>query len=378
MRYYLFVIFNLILLFCNRLYAQQIAIGILVNQQVSTLVFNPSVGKYTIKVDNQVFCTIQANEPAYLNISNGKIRLTTVKGRNTECRSLLFEAASNEAYFSIKPVGIDIPSRFYDDNLKVKLDGRHLVIVNLIDLEKYISGVVESEGGNFAPDEYYKSQAVLCRTYLLNHLTRHAAEGYELCDNVHCQAYNGRSSNSSIRKASEVTRGIAAFDSEGKYITAAFHSNCGGETEDAKNVWLQPKSYLKPVKDKYCRGTKNSTWEKKIPLNDWIQYLQRAGLRVVEGDETYLQFTQINRQAFYKVRKDSISFVRIRGDWKLRSAFFSVRVQGEFVILSGRGYGHGIGLCQEGAMQMARLGFGYEDILKFYYENIHLDDYRKL
>lgn len=350
----------------------------MVNQQVSTLVFNPSVGKYTIKVDNQVFCTIQANEPAYLNISNGKIRLTTVKGRNTECHSLLFEAASKDAYFSIKPIGLDIPSRFYDDNLKVKLEGKHLVIVNLIDLEKYVSGVVESEGGNFAPDEYYKSQAVLCRTYLLNHLTRHAAEGYELCDNVHCQAYNGRSSNSSIRKASEETRGIAAFDSEGKYITAAFHSNCGGETEDAKNVWLQPKSYLKPVKDKYCRGTKNSTWEKKIPLNDWIQYLQRAGLRVAEGDETYLQFTQINRQAFYKVRKDSISFVRIRGDWKLRSAFFSVRVQGEFVILSGRGYGHGIGLCQEGAMQMARLGFGYEDILKFYYENIYLDDYRKL
>lgn len=363
---FLFVIFNI------ELFSQKINVGLFVNQHISSLVFIPSGAEYELWGDSIVLGILKPNEAVYLNLDKGKVLLNTLTGKRGVFNKLKFRALSSVASFSCKTINPSNKSRFYDDDFEVFAERNCLTLVNSIDIEKYISGVVESEGGNYAPDEYYKSQAVLCRTYALGHISRHQNEGFQLCDNVHCQAYNGQSTNSSIRKAAFETSGIVAVDADNKYITAAFHANCGGETEDAKNVWVQGLPYLKPVKDNYCRGTKAATWERRIPLADWVAYLQRAGVKVNEQDATYMQCTQLVRQPYYHVNLDSLNFSRIRNDWKLRSSFFSVRVENDIVILSGRGYGHGIGLCQEGAMQMARVGYTYKEILKFYYYNIKL------
>ena len=356
--------------------SQPLRVGIFANQSVTSLVVIPSGGSYALVGDSLSLGTLKANEAIYLNLSNGKVSLNSLSGKRGVFKRLKLNALSQDATFSCKPITPSCSSRFYDDSFEVIAERTRLIIVNQVDIEKYVSGVVESEGGNYAPDEYYKSQAVLCRTYSFAHFSRHENEGFQLCDGVHCQAYNGRSTNSFIRKAAFETAGIVAVDTDNKYITAAFHANCGGETEDARNVWVQGLPYLKPVKDNYCRGTKAATWEKRIALSDWVAYLNRSNMHVTAEDATYMQCTQLTRQHYYRVNGDSLNFSRIRNDWKLRSSFFSVRIENDMVILSGRGYGHGIGLCQEGAMQMARVGYGYREILNFYYFNIKLVPYQ--
>jgi stage II sporulation protein D len=86
-------------------------------------------------------------------------------------------------------------------------------------------------------------------------------------------------------------------------------------------------------------------------------------------------FTQSNGRSIYFVEKDlKIPLKIIRADFQLKSTYFSVEQKGEMVVFSGKGYGHGVGLCQEGAMRMAKLNYSYKDILKYYYKDVHLVD----
>ena len=91
-----------------------------------------------------------------------------------------------------------------------------------------------------------------------------------------------------------------------------------------------------------------------------------------------LNFKQTTRQKEYRLGTLSIPFNQIRTDLDLRSAWFSVRVAGDSVVLDGRGYGHGVGLCQEGAMEMARVGYSWLDIVHFYFHDVKVEDYREM
>ena len=83
-----------------------------------------------------------------------------------------------------------------------------------------------------------------------------------------------------------------------------------------------------------------------------------------------LAFYQPPRKTFYTINSNSLRLTKIRNDWKLRSNFFSIQIQNNNIILSGRGYGHGIGMCQEGAMLMGRKKMSFTDIIKFYYKDV--------
>jgi stage II sporulation protein D len=97
--------------------------------------------------------------------------------------------------------------------LHIKLKNEQLLFVNDVNFEKYIAGVVEAEGGPNAPLEYFKTQAILCRTYAMKYYNKHLNEGFNLCDEVHCQAYKGRvSKNEDILKAAIETSGLVIVD----------------------------------------------------------------------------------------------------------------------------------------------------------------------
>jgi stage II sporulation protein D len=89
-------------------------------------------------------------------------------------------------------------------------------------------------------------------------------------------------------------------------------------------------------------------------------------------EDVPLEFRKQERFSYYVVGEDSLSAVRIREDLELRSAFFSVFEEADSIVIMGRGYGHGVGLCQEGAMSMARKGHTYRDILDFYLSGIRI------
>jgi stage II sporulation protein D len=247
-------------------------------------------------------------------------------------------------------------------------------LINICDPETYIAGVVRAEGGEKKNIEYFKSQAVIARTYLYRNINKHITDGYDLCDNTHCQAYNGITSDSLIIFAALETSGIVILGPDSTLINSAFHSNCGGETAASEDVWLTDQSYLKSVRDQYCVTSRNAAWQKILSKEDWINFLVNSGYKGNKEDPVLLNFSQQKRMKDLSVRNFSLPLRKVRDELNLRSSFFSVTVQGDSVVLNGRGYGHGVGLCQEGAMVMASKGFDFKKIINYYYTGVRIAD----
>ena len=163
------------------------------------------------------------------------------------------------------------------------------------------------------------------------------------------------------------------FRSDINLITATFFSNCGGQTANSDEVWKQNLYYLHTVKDTFCLHENNAVWKKKIPKNTWKSYLKQHGFPEASmNGECPLEYFQNGREQYLSKGNIQIPFVDIRKDFKLKSAFFDVIPNGNNITFKGRGFGHGVGLCQEGAMRMAKTGHSYIEILHFYYEDVHM------
>jgi stage II sporulation protein D len=264
--------------------------------------------------------------------------------------------------------------QYYSGDLQSFPDLGTLVFINISDVEKYISGVVKAEGGTGKNLEYFKTQAIIARTYMYKYFDKHLADRYNVCDNTHCQAFNGLSSDSLLNKAALETRGLVILNKDSTLIISAFHSNCGGETSSSEDVWLSGQPYLKSVVDPYCLTSRNATWQKSFPINEWASYIRKSGYNGKVDDPSVFNFLQESRLADYKTGFFSMPLRTIRSDLNLRSTFFSVYAIGDSIVLKGRGYGHGVGLCQEGAMEMATKGFNYREIINFYYSGVIILD----
>jgi stage II sporulation protein D len=158
-------------------------------------------------------------------------------------------------------------------------------------------------------------------------------------------------------------------------ITAAFHSNCGGETANSGDVWAADLPYLKSTHDTFCTQMPNANWQRKIARTDWLNYLEtKHKYPVTDSAACYkaLHMTQFDREKEYVYGSIRIPFKTIRSDWQLKSAYFSIAEFKDSVLITGRGYGHGVGLCQEGAIRMAKLGYTCEYIISYYYRNVEI------
>jgi stage II sporulation protein D len=189
---------------------------------------------------------------------------------------------------------------------------------------------------------------------------------------VHCQAFNGKSRmNPMIYRAVNETRDEILVDQEGKAIFTAFHANCGGITSSASMSWNRDLPYLISVHDPFCDASSNRDWNKKISRQEWDAYLKRKGLSA--DADTYRVLSEPGRQKYFLAGEQKLTLSTIREDLNLRSSFFSMTLTLETVTIQGHGYGHGVGMCQEGAMEMARVGYGYLDILMFYFYHVKLE-----
>lgn len=278
--------------------------------------------------------------------------------------------------YRMKATGLKVPERRYPGALQVDQVAGKLRMVGTPPLEEYVAGVVRAEAGNKHHLEYYKLQSVSCRTYALSNQRKHLKDGFALCDDVHCQLFRGRNDNDTIAQAVEATRNLVIVDHEIRLIHATFHSNCGGETVNAEDVWgYEP--YLRATVDTFCTAADQATWERTFPRSEWLGYLQRKhGFSSKDSAAlaSVLNYDPQCRDLYLGNTMPLIPLKTVREDLKLRSTYFSIRTEGDQVILQGRGFGHGVGLCQEGAMRMARVGRNYTDILHHYYTGVHLVD----
>ena len=364
----------ILLIMSAELYSRTIWVSLYNNLQVRGVVVSAYNGALTVFADGEAQFTVAYGQAFFVQMREGKIWVNDMHGETGAFEQLIIEGADSSTIVRLRPIFPQAEARNYEALVSLSVDIDRIQMVNRIDEDRYLAGVMEAEAGQGRTPEFYKAKAIICRTYLYGHIDRHENEGFHLCDEVHCQAYKGQCrSRNQILPAVIETRNIVLTDrKESKPILAAYHSNCGGETESARNIWRRNMPYLVPVTDPYCTTSLNARWQKTIPLDDWIGYLVKNGFKYNPNVATDFSFRQARRVTDYKVNRFSLPVRNIRNDWQLRSTFFSVSVSGNQVVLSGRGYGHGAGLCQEGAIEMGRRGFKYGDIISFYYKNVNM------
>ena len=358
--------------------AQKISVSLHNELNLQTVLITPVSGNYSIVTEDGNFA-LSPNQIIYISRVGDSVRVRDMASHYGTWKRISIVGHSDNDAIRINSIVPAFPARIYDENLAFYVDFNRLMAINIVDVDKYIAGVVEAEAGPSADIEFYKAQALLVRTYALGHIERHKDEGFNLCDQVHCQVYKGRASkNPDILKATRETSGQVVVDSSNEPIVAAFHANCGGQTANAGDVWVTPQSYLVSVPDSYCKNQPSASWEVRIPVEKWRKFLVDKGVPAENMNPEQFEFESKNRAYYYKVAGFTIPMSDIRSEFNLRSAYFSVDIVKDFVRLRGRGYGHGVGLCQDGAMQMARRGRTYQEIIQHYFKGVSIVDYTQV
>jgi len=354
--------------------ADIINIGIYHNSKITSFTFHPIEGSYSVFTEHGKLLELDNSELLELQFSNNGVSIKSIDQDYGIFKKVRFIGKAWENSFKVKPNNSK-KNKIYEDNLFVTPHNyyNYFQLINNIEINNYVAGVVESEVGRSPPPEYFKLQAIICRTYALKNIKRHQAEGFSLCDKVHCQAYNKKPTSELINKAALETNNTVIVDSDIDLIVATFYSNCGGETAKSEEVWREKLYYLRTVKDTFCLHENNAVWEKEISKEKWINYLINNGFpKGSIQHECDIEYFQNCREQFFENQNMQIPFTKIRSDFHLKSAQFDVIPNGEYVTLKGKGFGHGVGLCQEGAMEMAKRGYTYGQILHFYYKNVHM------
>lgn len=357
--------------------AQEVRVGLMGDLRISELKAETFQGGYTIFID-----TIEVGllTTMYFKCRGGKIQFDYNDSIITADIVRITPHLANSA-FKLKAISPVSKDHFYRGSLELLAKPNNSIsVVNVVPMNDYLAGVIESEGGGGRNLEYYKVQALMSRTYVLRNLKRHEKDGYEVCDRVHCQAYHNMLRHTpAIEEAVTATNGEVLVDAHGELVTAYFSANCGGQTCEPSYVWNNSISYLQTFKDTFCIHTRQAQWKTSVAKSNWKSFLESEyGIYEKDLGEDLYNFNQEQRRAFYIHPSLGIPLRDLRAKFKLKSTYFSTYLEGDRVIIEGRGFGHGVGLCQEGAMQMAKYGYNYRQISRFYFTGVRITAFSKL
>jgi stage II sporulation protein D len=362
---------------CSTLYLAQdtLQIGLFSDKNLKNITLKIEQGSYIVYLDKQNSANqleLTEDDQLSLWIHKGKVQLRVNEKIYKKLDQVHLENTDEIASFtfiSINDQSEKIIRKYYGDLIIYPYLSDRIQLIYPIQMQDYLEGVLQAEAGFQHHLEFYKAQAIISRTYALKNLGKHQKEGYNLCDQVHCQVYKGLSvEDSLILQAVQLTDQLVVVDKKNQLIDALFYSNSGGETVHSENYWLHTVDYLRATKDEFSVGQPNYLWEKRINKKDFHQYLLD---KFNISSEIKYDWTHKyeNRTTHFGDKNLNIPLKNIRLDWNLRSTFFQVYDLGEELLFLGKGYGHGVGLSQEGAMNMAQKGYLYKEILKYYYKN---------
>ncbi len=250
-----------------------------------------------------------------------------------------------------------------------------------IALEDYVAGVVAAEAPPASPEEALKALAIVARTFALANRQRHGAEGFDLCDLTHCQAV--ATPTASSREAARATRGqVLRFRGE---LAQVFHSaSCGGHSERPSAVWpgASDPPYLVSRPEPACRL--DSSWASDVSAERVIAALRAAGLRgqtlrslrvaarTASGRAAALEADGFDPRVV-SAESFRLALGRTAGWHLLKSTAFEVERRAGGYRFTGRGRGHGVGLCIEGAVRLARQGLGTTAIVQQYFPGVDVE-----
>ena len=364
--------------------ASEVKIRIFSTKNIDKAIVTPDTGKYYLLAydkDLNLIDTVydifdqDSIRTFYFSKSGSEITVNRAKEKIGKFSAIRLVSVDPTKEFRINASG---KGRVYQDDLQVRVRDGYLQLVNIVNIEKYVAGVVESEGGHSEETEYFKAQAVLARTFAVKNLNKHIKEGYNLKDDVSSQVYFSKChyiNADCIQEAVECTRDTIVVTESCNPILGVFHANSGGQTVGSDHAWYRAISYLQSQKDSFSIGVGSYSWEKRISKNKFYNYVARS--MKVSNDlslhKALLNFSQGERKAYFSHKERKLKLTRIRTHFNLKSTYFKIVDDGDYIVLKGKGYGHGVGMSQDGAMEMAKRGYSYKEILNFYFSGVELE-----
>jgi len=249
-----------------------------------------------------------------------------------------------------------------------------LYLVNSLPLEDYVKGVVLAETARQWAGEALKAQAVMVRTYVLSHVSSASRPEYHVTSSVLSQVYRGLNSDVNVEEAVNSTVG-EVLTYRGKLIEALYHSTSVGSTEAPENVYGNALPYMRSVPAS-GRLSPLAFWSRRIHLGEIERASRISGISSIRiGTRT----SSGRAGDVVLVTGDGerkIIGTKLRSFLKLPSTDFSVHVEGSEAVFDGKGWGHGVGLCQWTALEMALEGRNYKEILAHFFPGteIRLDE----
>jgi stage II sporulation protein D len=303
-------------------------------------------------------------ENSVVGFSRGKV--ITSEGRAFVRPRFLAAANSGE---------LTMNGRVYRGSILAASSSGGVKAINYLELEEYIRGISIREISHYWPAEVLRAQAVVFRTYAVYCMRQYSRRDYDVSADTSSQVYGGkRAERYRITDAINRTKGeILTFG--GDVLAAFFHSTCGGATAPATQVTNKDIPGIGTVVCGYCRRSPYWKWELSLKKSAVQDALTKKGfaahglrdVRVVSADNHGRAVSVGVLTSSGEIIVKARDFRAALGFDRFRSTVFLVRSSGDRLLFSGRGWGHGTGLCQWGAYFMAREGFSYKEILAHYY-----------
>ncbi|MEA1964589.1 MAG: SpoIID/LytB domain-containing protein [Candidatus Aerophobetes bacterium] len=269
--------------------------------------------------------------------------------------------------------------RYRGDILIIQQNKSFLEVINRVPLEEYLYGVIRAEISSDWPAAVVRAQAIASRTYALKKLkssSKNNKENYDLSSAITDQVYRGvEAENNKAQEVVDATKGKVIIY-QGEVASIFYYDCCGGYAASSESVWGEALPYLKAKEENFCKGSPHYHWEFRIKRDNLEKILKDNGFEI---DKIYsiipLTFDEGGRVQKLRINYINGDYLDLKGTRfrnliglnKLRSTLFKVKKEDDHFIFTGRGRGHGVGMCQQGAKVMAERGFTTEEILKFYY-----------
>ncbi len=268
----------------------------------------------------------------------------------------------------------------------IQKSDKKLLVINTVELEQYIRGVLYHEVSHRWPMEAMKAQAVAARTYALYQMKKNKADEYDVTGDIYSQVYGGKNAER-FRTNIAVKRTLGEIlVYNNKILPAYFHASCGGHTENAKNIWGENLPPLAGVPCPFCAFAPHADWKKNFRSKDIQDKLNANGYTLGPIQDIHVVSRnpsgRINNLRF--IARDGkatvipgIKLREIVGPNTIKSNRYEIVMKGYYFDLIGKGWGHGVGMCQWGVHQMAEERHKYDEILLFYYPGARIVDYRE-
>ena len=276
--------------------------------------------------------------------------------------------------------------RYYGDFEYVRRTGDKLTVINIVNIEDYVNGVIPSEMNGSWPIEALKAQSLCARTFAASHFNSYSSYGFDVTNDTYCQVYRGLTGiTANSRAAVEATAGIYILY-KGTPISAMYCSSNGGATEDSENVTGSAVGYLRGKVDSFEAAAasinSHSSWTFTFTRDELAQKANLKGGSISSADDIELTWSDTGNVIGIRFTDSSGRTVSFEGSscysfccstLGLSSISFEIEENGDVISFIGSGWGHNLGMSQYGAYAMANTyGFTYDQIVNFYYTDITL------